>query len=109
MRLDRPRFSGNLADIKLDASQYDYEEAASLYVQHPEGVPTPDRNSMVVGPLGSGKTIMLKTLCANWSSLQSVYPVYVDLQRWISAVAGETETYPGERLSRRAQVVLSAV
>ncbi|HEX7320638.1 MAG TPA: hypothetical protein VF399_09845 [bacterium] len=103
------KFSGQFADVRADASLYSHEDAASLYVQHPEGLPHLERNTLIVGPLGSGKTIMLKTLFTNLSSKPNVIPVFVDTLRWTSQIAGETETYRSERLSPRGMVMLDAM
>jgi hypothetical protein len=106
---NRPKFSGQFSDIRADASLYTHEDAASLYVAHPEGLPGLERNSLIVGPIGSGKTIMLKALYAEWSNSKTLRPIYVDVLRWTSQVAGETETYDSERLSPRGRIILDAM
>jgi hypothetical protein len=102
---ERTPFS--LSDIRPDASLYSPEAAALLYVDHPEGLPTLDRNSLIVGPIGSGKTIMLKSLYAKWSSRTELAPVYVDISRWTAQIAGET--YGSERISPRSGAILQAM
>ena len=99
----------SLTDIRPDAIHYTPAIAESLYVTHPSGLPTPDRNSLVVGPLGSGKTIMLKALLAKWTQLSQLRPIYVDLLRWTSQLAGETETYSSDRLSPRGRAILGGM
>jgi hypothetical protein len=97
----------SISDIRPDASLYSPEAAASLYVDHPEGLPTLDRNSLIVGPIGSGKTIMLKALYAKWSIRAELTPIYVDISRWTAQIAGET--YGSDRISPRSGVVLQAM
>lgn len=106
---EKPKFSGQFSDIRADASLYSHEDAASLYVAHPEGLPGLERNSLIVGPIGSGKTIMLKALYSEWLNSKSLRPIYVDVLRWTAQVAGETETYNSERLSPRGRVILDAM
>lgn len=104
----RPRATD--LQLQLDASNYSDKDAAALYVEHPEGLPTTDGNSLIVGPLGSGKTIMLKALSAQLGGSSSAFlPIYVDLNRWISTAAGETETYPSDVTSPGSKQVLEAL
>ncbi len=96
-------------DLRLDASQYSPEIATNLYVDHPEGLPSPVGNSLVVGPMGSGKTMMLRALQTKWAEGGRLEPVYVDLTTWISQLAGETQTYDSYRASPRALLLRDAL
>jgi hypothetical protein len=83
--------------------------ARSLYIDHPEGRPGPEGNTLVVGPMGSGKTMLLRTLEAEWGGAGELFPVYVDLSHWIAQIAGETKTYATATLGPRAVVMREAL
>ena len=103
------KFPGSLADIKPDASLYTINEATALYVNHPEGLPNVDRNHLIIGPIGSGKTIMLKSLLSNWQESDKYKPIYFDALKWTSQIAGETETFTSIKMTPNAFVLLKAM
>jgi hypothetical protein len=107
--LSQKRFTGELSDLLTEADGYSHETAASLYVGHKEGFPSLEKNCLLVGPIGSGKTIMLKAIYSELTNSSQLQPVFVELSRWISQIAGETYTYPTETLSPRGQVVFQAL
>lgn len=96
--------------IKLDASLYDLEQAEQLYVEHPEGFPEPERNALIVGAMGSGKTMMLRALQARWAQPDSTDKgLYIDLSHWVSSIASDTSPLTGAGLSPRTQNLRSAL
>lgn len=95
--------------LLAEADGYTLEQAASIYVDHVEGYPTLEKNCLLVGPLGSGKTIMLKAVHAQQAASSDYHPAFVELTRWIGHIAGETVTYGPNQLTPRAQVLREAM
>ena len=64
-------------DFYLDAEIYDILAAHKRFKLHPEGLPRITRNCMIIGPLGIGKTIVLKELCYKYKNDNNIFPVYI--------------------------------
>jgi len=98
-----------VSKLLSEADGYTHEQAASLYVDHVEGYPTLEKNCLLVGPLGSGKTIMLKAVYSQHAKSSDYRPVFVELSRWIGHIAAETHTYGANQLTPRGKVMLDAM
>ena len=95
--------------IQLDADRYPTDVAASRYVKHPGVVPQPTEHWLILGPRGSGKTIMLKALYTEWRAVPGLLPVYIELQPSIAKIAGELPLYGHEPLSPRDRAMLDCM
>jgi hypothetical protein len=98
-----------MTPIQVDADRYSTEVAASRYVKHPCGVPQPTEHCLILGPRGSGKTIMLKALFTDWRLRHELLPVYIELQPSIAKIAGELPLYGHEPLSPRDRAMLDCM
>ena len=85
---------------------YSIAEAAAVYQENPDGVPTIDQSSFLIGYPGSGKTLILKKLCWDLLFASPNVPVYVQIEPYVSMLAGDAvyDDRPDESAERDAEI-----